>query len=148
MTTRHLGIGSRRFEKKCWPHLQGLKCWRIRKNVLNISTAEDEGTTFSRKNRNWLSIDKVSYSRRRASLYNQSDCEPVQMHLWVFQCENLTSRYFDMAKIITLTPLSLIFPCTLSVQLLSFKIRTLCICADMFWQNFRVALRDLTEYLL
>jgi hypothetical protein len=40
----------------------------------------------------------------------------VQVHLWMFRCGNmvlLTTRFFDVAKFTTLTPLSLLSWCKL-----------------------------------
>jgi hypothetical protein len=68
-----------------------------------------------------------------------------------FNAETLVSWQADILtwqRLRLLTPLSLIFPCKLSIRLFSLKICTLYIYNEIFWQNFDVALRDLKEYLL
>jgi hypothetical protein len=111
---------------------------------LDIFIVENKGTTFSRKQQKLIIHWRGVICRGIESSYNQSGCGPVQVHLRMFQCENnglVTSSYLDVATINSLTPLSLTFPCTLSLRIFGLKIRTLYIYINPHRQNFLVAIK-------
>jgi hypothetical protein len=121
-----------------------LKCPRISKNILDIFVVENEGPTFSRKQQELIIHWRGIICRRIESSHNQSDRGPVQVHLRMLQCENnglVTSSYVDVAKVNSLTPLPLPFPCRLSLQIFGLKICTLYIYTDLHRQNFHVAIK-------
>jgi hypothetical protein len=52
-----------------------------------------------------------------------------------------SSSFVDVAKFNSLKPLSLMFLCRLSLRIFCLKIRTPCIYTELYWHNFRVALK-------